>query len=121
MLRIFLLDDKRTAEEAMKAAGLQVNLDYAEVVIVREPTHAVMTIHQEKEFDYWVIDHDLGERKGFKMPSGYDFLKAMLKKSNDKVPRYDVFSCSSNPVGREDIHTYWKNFKKHVLNRNEAE
>ena len=75
-----------------------------------------------QEFVDWIMsyglpdavcfDHDLGEDL-----SGMDCAKFLVDfciKGNKKLPKYNI--QSANPVGRENIDLYLKNFKKYTNN-----
>jgi len=59
--------------------------------------------------DFISFDHDLGEEK-----TGYDCAKWLVEICmNRKIPLPDFAVHSQNPVGKKNIESLLRNFKKH--------
>lgn len=85
-MRRFLLDDLRVMPD----------MD----VVARTPVEAFVALDNDKAFNVYVFDHDLGEVKPG--TTGYDVLKWALE--NDKLnEKASIYFCTSNPVGRANM------------------
>ena len=98
VMRILFLDDLRIPFDIFKAEVEQHNF-----CIVRTVSEAIEAILHER-FDKWSLDHDLGEEL-----TGYDFVKSVAYEYPE-LWCYNINVHSANPIGRENIEKFAKNF-----------
>lgn len=99
---IFFLDDERCP--SMFGIGIYL--------VSRTFDEAVEQIKKYglDNFEYMTLDHDLGLGK-----SGYDFIKWLVEydMENHIIPDgFEVRSHSSNPIGRQNILSYYENYMR---------
>ena len=100
-MRIFILDDLRSIEEAIANSSSQVQLDGTEtIMLARTYAFGLQTVRDNSAFDLWILDNDLGIEGG-KTMEGHSFMRQCMEEFPDKVPT--VISCSANPIQRTRI------------------
>ena len=65
----------------------------------------------EGRIEIMSFDHDLGLGE----PTGYDIIKWLAEEHIDRYP-IETRVHSANPIGAENMRTYDKNVRKHLLN-----
>lgn len=115
-IKIFILDDARTAVAAIRDAGLSLPLGahihmcrpfrWDGEKIVQDFQDAEEAIRLCPIFDLWILDNDLGPGV-----EGYAFLKLAMDKFPQFLPK-SLRSCSANPERRRDIVEHFNNYQK---------
>lgn len=115
-MRIFILDDKRCFDEAVRQA-FQSDERAAEFAarveshtLCRNITEGNTAVWSLPVFDVWILDNDLGYNAFGKLEEGFAFLKFWVEYP-ELVPPV-VLSCSANPARRRDIDELFKNWHR---------
>lgn len=118
-MRIFILDDSRSIEQAIDAVS--PNFPKPDLVndlvlarpfrwdgekIIQSLDDAFELIANQPPMDIWILDNDLGSGL-----EGYDFLKQMCEQNPCQVASL-ILSCSANPAAKKNIETYGRNWNK---------
>ena len=114
------LDDERNPEDVTW-------VDYPENIewtVVRSCDEFLYEFHRHN-FQVFSFDHDIPgyNHRGVEL-TGYTVLKAMLDTFLTTPPGLytfpeQVFFHTQNPIGKENMESYWKNFCKHYKEENE--
>lgn len=112
-MNIFVLDDMRNIKSALGAVGLSSLITDDNIICLCRPSKtsfegkdfdskiccslepALDIIANNRKFDIWIIDSDLGLNEFGHQVYGYDFLLKVNQGYPDKLPR-QLYCCSSN-------------------------
>ena len=108
---IIFLDDIRDPNSNY---GISTVTNRNEIIVIRnsDEFEAFLknAINNHLEITQVMFDHDLG----LNSKDGYECLKWMLNYMKDNSYPIPLVTChSSNPVGRDNILSYYNNFKKY--------
>lgn len=117
MNTIFIYDDVRSISDAVNWRRSLVDSDRAVISLVRPFRHngdsivadhnnAFDVITSNDRFTSWILDNDLAPGL-----EGLDFLKMAIEDFPDKLPDR-VFSCSANFDRRQQIESYFSDWKR---------
>ena len=103
-LKGLFLDDERNPSD-VTWVNYPENIEWK---VVRSYDEFFYEFHRHT-FQVFSFDHDIQDsnHRGVEL-TGHTVLKAML----DTFPE-QVFSHTQNPIGKENMESYWKNFCKH--------
>ena len=109
---IIFLDDIRTPDVSYGISS--INLENTEIVVIRNSddfkNFLISAVANNLVITQVMFDHDLG----LNSLDGYECVKWMLNYLYDhSYPIPLVTSHSSNPVGRQNILSYYNNFVKY--------
>ena len=112
------LDDERVPQDVTW-------IDYPESIdwtVVRSYDEFFYEFHRSA-FQVFSFDHDIQDynHRGVEL-TGYSALKAMVdylidNEESCRMPE-QVFFHTQNPIGKENMESYWKNFCKHYKEEN---
>ena len=113
-LKGMFLDDERNPED-VTWINYPESIDWT---VVRSYDEFFYEFYRET-FQVFSFDHDIQDynHRGVEL-TGYTALKAMLDTFLTTTPELytfpeQVFFHTKNPIGKENMESYWKNFCKH--------
>ena len=90
-----------------------------EYIVVRTAQEAVDLVLEKGCPSFISFDHDLGEKDGNLLPTGYDFAKWLVNADMEKNIIMEDFAFqvhSANPVGKKNIESYLNNYLNFKFN-----
>lgn len=113
MIKIFILEDNNERIKWFKRKITDLVKREFELFISKDIDAAIKLYEENKPFDIYFLDHDLGGRvfvDSREENTGYTFAK-YLKEKNITGENEEVYSHSLNPIGRKNIINCFKKAK----------
>ena len=110
MLKIFILEDNDERIKRFKNKANEFTKTNVELYIAKDVNAAIKLYEENKPFNMYFLDHDLGGRvfvDSKEENTGYTFAK-YLAKNNITGKNEQIYSHSLNPVGRKNIINCFK-------------
>ena len=116
MWNLFIDDERQLQDVTCAPRRMQERYRDQSWVIVRNKSQAIRAIadHGQIAPNFISFDHDLGNNE----PTGLDIAQWIVDQHMDRnieIPEdFDFYVHSMNPVGRENIERYMRNYLSHI-------